>query len=128
MTTRGRLKRMVRNFPENGLKMLFEHPHNVRDLLRLRELPFLDRLDLDQMKVDPTRFVHRDYRHLESDLVLTVPLRTSSLLREVIIYILIEEWAQFDRIAGHPQTVRLDDHLASLDLLQLHSIGDGING
>jgi hypothetical protein len=32
---RGRIRELVRQFKENGMKMMLEHPANVRDLLSL---------------------------------------------------------------------------------------------
>ena len=71
---RGRIRQLVRQFKENGMKMLLEHPANVQDLLRLADLPWLDDIDFSRLDYVKTTFVRRDYRHLESDIVLTVPL------------------------------------------------------
>jgi hypothetical protein len=72
---RRRLERLVRHFLENGLKVLMENPGNVRDLLTLLEVRAVPRIDFAQMQVEPAQFVQRDYRHLESDVVLRAPLR-----------------------------------------------------
>ena len=39
--TSKRIQRMVRHFPENGLKVLLEDPRNVQDLLRILQVKLL---------------------------------------------------------------------------------------
>jgi hypothetical protein len=39
------LKKLVRNFPENGPKLLLENPANVRDLLLLLHEKHVDAID-----------------------------------------------------------------------------------
>jgi hypothetical protein len=92
------LERLVRQFPENGLKLLLEETGNVRELLQILEVKLLDRIDFAQMKVEPARFVQRDFRHLESDVVLSAPLRLTAegLRRQLIVYILIEHQSKPD--------------------------------
>jgi Putative transposase, YhgA-like len=49
--------------------------------------------------VAPTRFVHRDYRHLEADVVLHAPLldpQGRRLARHITIYVLIEHQSEPD--------------------------------
>ena len=70
MSNRKRLRLLVRHFHENGLKFVLENPGNVHDLLQLLGVQLLPRIDFSRMRVVPGRFVGRDYRHLESDLVL----------------------------------------------------------
>jgi hypothetical protein len=96
---RQRLQRLVRHFPENGLKVLLENPGNVRDLLHLLDVPVVPRIDFTQMQVEPAQFVQRDYRHLESDVVLRAPLRVGrgGRTRWITIYILIEHQSEPDR-------------------------------
>jgi len=99
MKHRKRIERLVRHFPENGLKMLLENPGNVKDVLHLLAFRLIDRIDFTRMKAEPTRFVHRDYRHLESDVVLRAPLADvpgQAPRRQVIIYILIEHQSEPD--------------------------------
>ena len=96
---RQRLRRLVRHFPENGLKVLLENPGNVRDLLHLLGVPAVPRIDFPHMQVEPAQFVQRDYRHLESDVVLRAPLRVAARgrARWITIYILIEHQSEPDR-------------------------------
>ena len=96
---RQRLRRLVRHFPENGLKVLLENPGNVRDLLQLLGVPAVPRIDFAHMEVEPAQFVQRDYRHLESDVVLRAPLRVAARgrARWITIYILIEHQSEPDR-------------------------------
>jgi hypothetical protein len=96
---RQQIRRLVRHFPENGLKAVLENAGNVRDLLRLLRVGAVERIDFARMRVEPAHFVQRDYRHLESDLVLSAPLRTGRRGRERVltIYILIEHQSEPDR-------------------------------
>jgi hypothetical protein len=88
----------VRQFRENGIKMLFHDPGNLRDLLNLRDPIRSARLDFERMTVDPTTYVAADYRHLASDLVLKLPYRTSlgNRRRTLTVYILIEHQSEPD--------------------------------
>src|SRR2546421_12893509 len=70
-----RLLQIVRQFRENGLKLLLEHPANVSDLLHVAGAEGLDLIDWDGLSLDRTTCVQRDYRHVESDVVLHAPVR-----------------------------------------------------
>ena len=52
-----RIAAFVRHFPENGLKLLLEHPGNVHDLLRLLRYRYTNRIDFAHMTVAPDTFV-----------------------------------------------------------------------
>ena len=99
MSKRNRLRLLVRNFHENGLKFLLENPANVHDLLRLLDVKLTPRIDFAQMRVVPGRFVARDYRHLESDIVLQAPVRPpeGAKYRRITIYVLVEHQSEPDR-------------------------------
>jgi hypothetical protein len=99
MRDRERLERLIRNFPENGLKVLLEHPANVHDLLQILQVRLVPRIDFGRMRVEPAHFVERDYSHLESDVVLQAPLRPARKGNRltVTIYILIEHQSEPDR-------------------------------
>jgi len=95
------IAKLVRRFLENGIKLLLENPANVRDLLRLLRTDVLHLIDFRRLKVLPTTFVQRDYRHIESDVVLHAPLSKqpgSRLPRSVFIYILIEHQSEPDSL------------------------------
>ncbi|HUG93145.1 MAG TPA: Rpn family recombination-promoting nuclease/putative transposase [Planctomycetaceae bacterium] len=100
--TKSRLRRLVRQFPENGIKLLLENPANVRELLSLAGTDVLDLLDLDQMRLLSTTFVARDFRHVEADVVLEVPVRRRRGARQhrrsVLVYVLIEHQSQPDEL------------------------------
>jgi hypothetical protein len=70
---KSRRKAMVRHFPENGMKLLLEHPRKVRDLFALTEDEVVPLIDFQRLKRVRGTFVTRDYRHVESDLLLTAP-------------------------------------------------------
>ena len=81
------------------MKMMLEHPANVRDLLRLLHAPWLDEMDFSHLEQIKTTFIRRDYRHLESDIVLTAPLAGPGRTRKtMLIYILIEHQSEPDRL------------------------------
>ena len=73
---KSRIRELVRNFPQNGMKLLLETPANVRDLMRMASPQFARLIDFNRMKAEPTHFVARDFRHLEADIVLRAPLRS----------------------------------------------------
>ena len=91
-----KLLELVRRFTENGMKLMLEDPLNVRDLLALLELEWLTLIDFDRMKLVQTTFVQRDYRHIESDVVLIAPLRRMARGRRLMIYMLIEHQSEPD--------------------------------
>jgi hypothetical protein len=96
-----RVREIVRQFPENGLKQVLINPGNVRDLLTLAKATMLPRLDLGDMQVDPTTYVTAEYRHVSSDLVLTLPLlpsRKGGRRKRLTLTILVELQMQPDRL------------------------------
>jgi hypothetical protein len=99
MSKRKRLRWLVRNFQENGLKFVLENPGNARELLQLLHFQLLPRIDFANMRVVRGNYVGRDYRHLESDLVLQAPIKPghAPLHRQIILYILIEHQSEPDR-------------------------------
>jgi hypothetical protein len=98
MVDRKRLEPFVRHFPENGLKVLLEMPGNVHDVMQILQVRALPRIDFGRMTVDRTHYVQRDYRHIESDVVLKAPLRVGRQGKHlwVTIYILIEHQSEPD--------------------------------
>ena len=94
-----RIRELVRQFKENGMKMMLEHPANVRDLLGLLRVPWFDEIDFSHIEHIKTTFIRRDYRHLESDVVLTAPLAGPGRSRKnLLIYVLIEHQSEPDRL------------------------------
>lgn len=96
-----KLQQIVRHFSENGMKLLLENLQNVRDLLALAAADVVKRIDLSRLKPIQTTFVQRDYRHVESDVVLVAPLRRRKgdrATRRLLIYILIEHQSEPDRL------------------------------
>src|SRR5437867_2044307 len=67
---RPRPEDFARNFPGNGTKLLLRAPANVQGLLRFGHSPLVDRIEYNRLRVDETTYVQRDYRHVESDIVL----------------------------------------------------------
>jgi hypothetical protein len=86
----------ARHFPENGMKLLLQEPLNVRDLLTLAGSPHAGDIDYPRVQADPTTYVQRDYRHVESDLVLRAPLKKGGL--SLILYVLIEHQTEPDTL------------------------------
>jgi predicted transposase/invertase (TIGR01784 family) len=96
-----RILQIVRQFWENAIKLLLENPENARDLLTLTGAAIVKLIDLRRVKLIPTTFVERDYRHVESDVVLLAPLRRRKgerTGRVLLIYILIEHQSEPDRL------------------------------
>lgn len=89
---------IVRRFAENGMKLLLEDPANVRDLLGLTREEAVGAIRFDRMKRVQETFVQRDYRHVESDVVLTAPLRGGKKSGGVVVYILIEHQSEPDEL------------------------------
>ena len=96
-----RILLIVRQFWENAIKLLLEDPKNARDLLALCGADIVKRIDLRRVKLIQTTFVERDYRHVESDVVLLAPLRRERgerTAKHLLIYILIEHQSEPDRL------------------------------
>jgi hypothetical protein len=93
------LKKLVRNFPENGPKLLLENAANVRDLLVLLHEPQVDAIDFTAMTVERTHFVQRDYAHVAVDLLLKAPFRLDAAgpPRTILIYLLLEHQSRPQR-------------------------------
>ncbi|MBM4095098.1 MAG: Rpn family recombination-promoting nuclease/putative transposase, partial [Planctomycetes bacterium] len=61
--------------------------------------PGLNDIDFSRLEQIKTTFIRRDYRHLESDIVLKAPLTgTSSSRKTLLIYVLIEHQSEPDRL------------------------------
>src|ERR1700722_16961766 len=86
------LKKLVRNFPENGPKLLLENAANVRDLLVLLQEPQVANIDFTALTVERSHFVQPDYAHVAADLLLKAPLRVGSTgpPRTIFLYLLVE--------------------------------------
>jgi translation elongation factor EF-Ts len=96
-----RVLQIVRQFWENAIKLLLENPQNVRELLALAGADVVKRIDLRRVELVRTTFVERDYRHMESDIVLVAPMRPRKgerTARRVSIYILVEHQSEPDRL------------------------------
>ena len=114
---RARLKQMVRQFPENGMKLLLEDPRNVRDALAITPVA-LPPIDLDRLARVHSTFVARDFRHVEADVVMTAPLRVRGGApgRHVVwLYLLIEHQSEPDVL----MPIRLLDYIVQIVKLQL---------
>jgi hypothetical protein len=93
------LKKLVRNFPENGPKLLLENAHNVRDLLVLLGEPQTANIDFTALTVERSHFVQPDYAHVALDLLLKAPLRVSTggSPRTIFLYLLVEHQSKPQR-------------------------------
>jgi predicted transposase YdaD len=94
-----RIKAIVRQFAQNGMKFLLENPGNVRELLAVGEVALLDQIDFDHLTSLRASFVQRDYRNVEADVVLSAPLLDLAgqpEMQTVTIYILIEHQSEPD--------------------------------
>ena len=94
---RPRPREIIRNFPENGMKILLENPKNVRDLLALTGRGIVEDVDFDRSTSVKETFVKRSYRHVEADVVLHAPLvPEQGGKKRLWIYILIEHQSEKD--------------------------------
>jgi hypothetical protein len=93
------LKKLVRNFPENGPKLLLENPANVRDLLAIVHEPVVENIDFTAMTVERTHFVQPDYEHVTFDFLLKAPLNISEpgSPEGIFIYLLLEHQSSPER-------------------------------
>jgi predicted transposase YdaD len=116
-----RIQEIVRQFPENGMKLLLHNPQNARDLLALAGTDLLGQMDFARLAVDPTSYVASDFRHVESDLVLTVPLRTGRGRKgkTLTLYILIEHQSEPDRLMA----LRVLDYMTQIWKAQARAWG-----
>ncbi len=116
---RVRPEELVRHFRENGVKLLFHEPANVRDLLALRDPGRAGRIDFARMTIDPTTYVAADYRHLTSDLVLKVPYVTKlgGRRRILTLYLLIEHQSEPDAL----MLLRVLDYLVQIYKAQVRA-------
>ena len=89
---------LIRHFRENGLKVLLSEPGNLHELLGLLQFGMVHQLETERLEVDPTTYIVADYRHLASDLVLHVPMRTGRgrQSQKISLYILIEHQSMPD--------------------------------
>jgi hypothetical protein len=120
---RERVLEIVRQFPENGLKQVLTSPGNVRELLTVGKAAVLPRLGFADMKVEATTFVTAEYRHVTSDLVLTLPLLPSKKggrKKRLTVTILIELQAQPDRL----MLLRVLDYLVQVWKQQVKQHGE----
>lgn len=115
---RPRWQEIVRHFPENGMKVLLQDPGNVRDLLTLARSDAVPLIDFTRLEPRPTSFEARDWRHVETDLLLTAPLIPRGGPRQrsqVWLYLLIEHQSRPEPL----MPLRLLDYLAQVFKSQL---------
>jgi ElaB/YqjD/DUF883 family membrane-anchored ribosome-binding protein len=115
-----RVKQIVRQFPENGVKLLLEDPRNVRDVLAVAPAAQLPLIDFDHMALVRSTFVARDFRHVEADVVLTAPLHTrggAQRRRVVWLYFLIEHQSEPDLF----MPIRLLDYIIQIIKAQMRA-------
>jgi hypothetical protein len=117
-----RVRQIIRQFPENGLKQVLTSPENVSDLLALANAAVLPRIDFAGMEVDATTFVTAEYRHVSSDLVLKAALRPSQKggrRKRLTVTILVELQSQPDRL----MMLRILDYLVQIWKQQVRQHG-----
>jgi hypothetical protein len=116
-------EQLIRQFHENGLKLLLHDGANVRDLLTLRDPARAARIDFARLTVDPTSYVAADYRHLCSDLVLKVPYRTrlAGRPRTLTLYLLLEHQSEPDVLMA----LRVLEYLVQIYKSQVRAAAKG---
>ena len=96
-----RIRQLVRHFAENGLKVLLSDAANVRDLLGLTGSNLVEGMDFAGMKQEATSYVAEDFRHLESDILWSVPFqrtKAGNRLKQILVYVLIEHQSEPDNL------------------------------
>src|SRR5690242_17778095 len=105
---------LVRRFPENGIKLMLENPGNVRDVYALTDEEVVPLIDFSRARAVRSTFVARDYRHIESDLILTAPYRPEGVLRRLWLYLLIEHQSEPEALMA----LRLHEYVIQLFKMQ----------
>lgn len=126
--TEPRIREIVRNFPENGLKLLLEDPLNLREVLVLDQYPHVDRLDFGHVELDRTTYIQPDFRHVMTDLVYHIPFRRGkgggAAAEFLTVYLLLEyqsepdEWAAL-WLLGYLSAIYVGQHRTALAQGQL---------
>jgi len=80
---------LVRQFPDRAFRWLLELPENVRGLLKLAGLPFVDELDFANMRPVKLSTIHDNLREEIQDVLHEAPLRVAPE-RTISVYILAE--------------------------------------
>jgi hypothetical protein len=113
---RSPLRKLVRNFPENGPKLLLENGANVCDVLALLGEPRADAIDFAALTVERTHFVKPDYAHVAVDLLLKAPFLVNGAAqpRTIFIYLLIEHQSTPERFF----MLRLGEYLLDVYKMQ----------
>ncbi len=103
------LRKLVRNFSENGPKLLLENGANLRDLLTMLRDPHVHAIDFPAMTVERTHFVKPDYAHVAVDLLLKAPFHVDGgdPTQTIMIYLLVEHQSTPERFF----ILRLADYL-----------------
>ena len=93
------LQNLVRNFPENGPKLLLENAANLRDLLHLVREKHVGAIDFSALTVERSHFVQPDYQHVSLDLLFKAPFRLSDAEppESIYIYLLVEHQSKPQR-------------------------------
>jgi hypothetical protein len=105
------------------MKLLLEDPANVRDLLNLQDPSLAARIDFSAMRLVPTSFIGRDFRNVESDILLTAPLLRQGTAREAVVwlYLLLEHQSEPDPW----MELRLLDYVVQVFKAQQRQLGRG---
>ena len=98
---------LVRHFPDRASKWLFDVPDNLRELLEIIGVAFVDRLDFSRMTSANIVRVLRDFRERSADRLFEIPFRFSESERtpedapsEVLVHVLMENKSTPDPRVG----------------------------
>jgi len=89
---------MIREFPDQAIRLILETPDIVRGLLLVAISDLAKQINYDKLQQLNRTFIMDNFRKLEADMVFTAPFVDSSgeSPYEVIIYILIENQSTVD--------------------------------
>jgi len=85
------LVELVYHFPDRASKWLFDIPDNLRELLEIMDVAFVDRLDFSRMSSANIVRVLKDFRERSADRLFEIPFRfEEDAPREVLVHMLME--------------------------------------
>ena len=123
---------LVYHFPDRASKWLFDMPDNLRELLELMDVAFVDRLDFSRMTSANIVRVLKDFRERSADRLFEIPFlfsedekRPEGQPNEVRVYVLMESKSSPDPRVG-PQMVCIQGAIFHQQLVASDKEKDGV--
>jgi hypothetical protein len=80
----------LRQFPDRAIRLMLEHPQNLRELVAEVLPELVDGFDFSRVEPVSREFLMEDWRRRESDLLFRVPFRSDDQERWTLVCILVE--------------------------------------